>query len=82
MTRTISADFVDRSTQEPDVIYVRNEGDAAFVTPDGIGRYWFDSEDEAVEEYGDDLPIEYVDHICDWDECDLNDNDFCRGGMA
>ena len=82
MSRTISADFVDRSTQEPDVIYVHNESGVAFVTPDGIGRHWADSEDEAVEEYGDDLPIEYVDHMCDYEVCDLNDKTYCRGGMA
>ena len=85
MPRTTSQDFIDRSTQEPDVIYVHNDSGIAFVTPDGIGRYWFDSEEEAIEEYGDDMPTEGVDHICDYDECLLGDDEdrtYCPGGMA
>lgn len=82
MPRTTSQEFVDRSTQDTDVIYVHEDAGLAFVTTDGIGRYWFDTEEEAVEEFGDDLPVTYVDHICEYEVCDLTDSTYCTGGQA
>lgn len=70
--------YVDRTTQTPDIIYVHDETGQAFVTPDGVGRYWYDSEDEAIEEMGE-LPVEYVEHMCDWEECDIPEHGYCQG---
>lgn len=53
---------VTRDNQEPDVIYVGEwddpvfKGETIFVTPDGIGRYYYDSIEEARDDVGD-LPI-------------------------
>lgn len=83
MARITSVEaFVDRATQDADVIYVHDKSGMAFVTTDGIGRYWFDTVDEAIEEFGDDLDITYVDHICDYEECEFNTENFCAGGQA
>jgi len=47
---------------KPDVIYETVEGDI-FVSPDGIGRLWYDSVDEAYEQHGTDLPV-----VVGWDD--------------
>lgn len=61
-----SRETVTRETQEIEVIYVGPEVDedkpgGVFVTTDGIGRYWYDSVEEAQEQHGDDLPICHLD---------------------
>lgn len=45
------AEGMTRDEQELETIYVCPD-DSAFVTPDGIGRHWFDDEDHAVDETG------------------------------
>ena len=44
-----------RQTQRMDVIYVTTDGDV-YVSPDGDGRYWYDTVEQAQEEHGD-LPV-------------------------
>lgn len=56
--------WVTRENQEPDVLYVLPDG-SCFVSPDGIGRYYFDAEHEAFEEYGDDIETEWVEGASD-----------------
>ena len=51
--------LVTRETQEPDVIYVV-EDSWAFVTPDGIGRFFYDSLEEAQEAHGEETPVVYA----------------------
>lgn len=51
---------VTRETQEPDLIYILTDGATCFVTPDGVGRYWYDSVLEAEEQHGDDVPHVYL----------------------
>lgn len=53
------AQGMTRDEQETDVIYVCPVG-SAFITTDGVGRFWFDSEEEAQEEFGD-VPVVYLD---------------------
>lgn len=55
---------ITRDNQEPDVLYVLPDG-SAFVTPDGEGRYWYDSEEEAEEDYGFIERTEYIDSVED-----------------
>ena len=55
---------VSRDTQKPDTIYTATD-EGAFVTPDGTGRYWYDSLAEAQDAHGDDLPVIYLDHMPD-----------------
>lgn len=61
---------ITRDNQQTDVIYVGYEyvwgrpSLTIFVTPDGIGRYYFDSIGQARREHGD-LPIHYVSTIED-----------------
>ncbi len=41
----------DRDWQRTDTIYVTPDG-SAFFTPDGEGRIWYDSKEEAMEDTG------------------------------
>jgi hypothetical protein len=50
---------VTRQTQEPDTFYVCPDG-AVFLTPDGEGRYWYDSLREAQEDLGDIWPVVHL----------------------
>jgi hypothetical protein len=48
---------VTRKTQQVDTIYVtpgaeNGEPESVFFTPDGVGRIWFDTVDEAKNETG------------------------------
>lgn len=64
-----------RDNTEPEVIYEIDPGPADectgnhadckpgfVVSPDGVGRYWYDTHGEAVEQHGD-LDIVVVEHI-------------------
>jgi predicted acetyltransferase len=53
------AQKITRKNQRTDTIYVGQDG-SVFVTPDGEGRYWYDSVAEAQAQHGDDLPIRHV----------------------
>ncbi|WJN63006.1 hypothetical protein [Streptomyces phage phiScoe25] len=57
--------MITRETQEVDVLYVLPDG-TAFVTPDGAGRYWYDTEEEGVEDYAFIERVEYI----EFDELD------------
>jgi hypothetical protein len=52
---------ITRDNQVPDVLYVLPDG-ACFVTPDGVGRYWYDDEDEAALDY-DIERTEYIESV-------------------
>lgn len=59
------AEGMTRDQQETDVFYVC-PNDQVFVTTDGIGRFWYDTLELAVEEFGtlpvvslDDMPEDY-----------------------
>ena len=56
---------MEREQQKTDVIYVTPSG-GVFVSPDGIGRIWYDSEEEAAEQHGDHLETVYLD-VEPWD---------------
>lgn len=64
---------ITRDSQQTDVIYVGypvqkhifGNGLMVFVTPDGIGRYYFDTVKQARDDMGHDLPIRYVSKIED-----------------
>lgn len=43
----MNLDDNDRSWQETDVVYVLADG-SAFFSPDGEGRIWYDTEEEAM----------------------------------
>lgn len=53
------ARLITRANQRPDVIYrvLDEAGDMFFVSPDGEGRFWYDTLAEAQAQHGDDLPI-------------------------
>ncbi|WJN62692.1 hypothetical protein [Streptomyces phage phiScoe10] len=53
---------ITRENQEADVLYVLPDG-TAFVTPDGLGRYWYDSEEEGEEDYAFIERTEYIDGV-------------------
>lgn len=40
----------------PDLIYVNESGDCAWRTPDGIGCYWYDSLEDALDDLGSTEP--------------------------
>lgn len=46
----LDCDFVNRESQIADVIYVDRHYGTAFRSPDGIGRYFYDDEGEAVDD--------------------------------
>jgi hypothetical protein len=55
-------DRITRDNQQPDVIY---SGDlygsrTVFVSPDGVGRFYFDTIRQAREDMGEDLPVRHV----------------------
>jgi len=54
--------IIDRDNQEPDVLYVLPDG-TCFVTPDGMGRYWYDDEEQAESEDEGYAFIERTEHI-------------------
>lgn len=58
-----------RDSQRPDHIYRSPDG-TCIVTPDGIGRYFYDDLAEAQRQHGDDLPVVEVTHVCDDDHDD------------
>lgn len=71
---------VHRGNQEPDRVYVRTGDEAAFVSPDGEGRYWYDTPHQAFDQHGV-LPVTYVDQVhehhgpdsYDWDQYEDED---------
>lgn len=69
MSRRIAR--VTRDNQEADTIYVGwwddpvLRGETVFVSPDGIGRYYYESIEEAQDDMGDDLPIVYAEAVED-----------------
>ena len=48
--------MITRANQKTDTIY--HTPDGVFVTPDGEGRYWYETVAEARAEHGD-LPVVY-----------------------
>lgn len=52
MTKRVVMTEVTRDNQQPDVIYVSYIENTIFVTPDGIGRIYYDTIAEAIEEHG------------------------------
>jgi len=78
---TIShVEYVDRSTHEPDTLYVQPDGDV-WMTPDGVGRIWlFEDAEQTVpmteltarDETGI-TRIVHVEHTCDYEVCDMAD---------
>lgn len=63
---------IDRDNQQDSVIYVGHwapqalpfTGLAIFYSPDGVGRYYYNSVNAAREEHGD-VPVRYVSRIED-----------------
>lgn len=53
------AEGLTRAEQETDVFYVC-PNDQVFITTDGIGRFWYDTLELAVAEFGD-LSVEFLD---------------------
>lgn len=53
---------VTRESMKIDVIYQGGKLDQVFVTPDGHGRFWYDTIDEAEEQHGE-LPIVLVEEM-------------------
>lgn len=58
------ARIVTRTSQQTDILYLLPDG-TCFVTPDGEGRLWYDSQDEATEDVDFDR-IVHVDKVQDW----------------
>lgn len=46
------ATITPRSELSVDTAYFIRKDDQYFITPDGIGGYWFDSIEELEDEYG------------------------------
>lgn len=65
MGTIIRRDTVTRQTQQADTLYVLPDDLGFFVSPDGEGRFWFDTLTEVVEQYGSPhgLPIVHLDQI-------------------
>lgn len=54
-----------RETQKTDRVYAVGDPESpglVFVTPDAVGRYFFDSIEAAREDQGDDLPLVVLEH--------------------
>lgn len=81
-------EYVDRTTQRTDTLYVGPD-DIVWFTPDGIGRVaLFNDADqtepmttlEARHETGITGRTCYVEHVCDYERCDMADGATrCRG---
>jgi hypothetical protein len=55
-----------RETLKVDRIYKERSSGQYFVTPDGIGCYWYDTLEEAREQHGDTGPIISIDELSDF----------------
>ena len=53
------ARIITRENQKTDVLYVLPDGETCFVTPDGEGRRYYDSTDEATA----DTDFDRIEHI-------------------
>ena len=51
-----------RENQEAEVLYLLDDGSAIYCV-DGIGRWYYDSEEEAREQVGDDVDYAYADDV-------------------
>jgi hypothetical protein len=59
---------VTRSNQKLDTIYVVADdrlSESIFVTPDGEGRFYYDSVEDAQDDMGPNLPVVYADEVDD-----------------
>jgi hypothetical protein len=54
---------VTRENQAAEHMYVLEDGRVFVVAPDGVGRYWYDDEDEAHEQHGEDVAVHYVEDV-------------------
>lgn len=80
MPTTHHTEYVDRTTQETDTLYVMPD-ETVWMTPDGEGRiYLFEDAEQTIpcteltarDETGI-TRIVYVEHACDWDRCSMAD---------
>lgn len=62
----VDCDFVNRESQRVDVIYVDRHYGTAFRSPDGVGRYFYDTEEEAVDDTFETDPI--IVEVDGWDD--------------
>lgn len=46
---------IPRSRVATDTLYFERASNCYFITPDGIGCYWFDTLDEVRDQYGDEM---------------------------
>lgn len=61
------SDYFLRDEQEADTIYEMPDG-SVFYTPDGIGRVYYDTIEDALADMGDDAPVISPDRdIAPWD---------------
>lgn len=65
LTRGAQGKVVDSEDIVPDRLYYVMKYDMYFVTPDGIGGYWYEDEDEVIEQYGEVGTVHTVDEITD-----------------
>lgn len=57
-----NVDVLTRDNQEAEVLYLLDDGSAIYCV-DGIGRWYYDSEDEAYEQVGEDVETAYADTV-------------------
>jgi len=55
-----------RNELEINTIYRETSSDTYFVTPDGIGCFWYDTEEEARDQHGDTGDILEVEKLSDF----------------
>lgn len=52
-----------RSDLRVDVFYRSLISEFIFFTPDGIGGYWYDTLEEAIEQHGDEYEVLFIDNV-------------------
>lgn len=55
-----------RSSLIVDTIYRETSSGTYFVTPDGVGCFWYDTYEEALDQHGDTGDVEDIESLADF----------------
>lgn len=63
---SIQENILSRSQLQAEQLYFVEKSRVYAVSPDGVGIYWYDTEEEVFEQHGDLGPTIFVDDITDF----------------